>query len=270
MAVRELGIVEPPQPLEPRGVAAAGTPQTLRVAAGMVAVAAVCTLLWALASITQAVGTPAATMGVLYDGVRQGWLWPNFAATFEAVGIGFVLALATGIVLGTWLGRNAYWRAVLEPLVVSLYSVPKITLYPVFVLFLGLSLQSRIAMAFIHAVFPVLLGVMTGVTQIDAVLIKLRQALRLTRLQALTKIYVPAVAPGLVAGTRMGFSLAIIGVVLAELFAAKEGLGRVVMDSYATFNINRMFAVILFLFLVAMLGNLTFWLFERRLRAYRQ
>lgn len=268
MAVKELGVVEPEYRLEPGGAAASAI-QTLKVAAGMVAVAAVCTLLWALASTTRAVGTPTATLGVLSDGFRQGWLWPNFAATFEAVGIGFVAALVAGIIFGTWLGRSAYWRAVLQPLVISLYSVPKITLYPVFILFLGLSLPSRIAMAFIHAVFPVLLGMMTGVMQIDAVLIKLRRALRLTRRQALTKIYIPAVAPGLVAGTRMGFSLAIIGVVLAELFASREGLGRVVMDAYAAFNVDRMFAVILFLFLVAMLGNLIFWLFERRLRTYR-
>ncbi len=267
MAVWERGLGELAA-LRP-GAPAAGAVQTLRVGAGMVAVAAACVLLWALASTTRAVGTPAATARVLSDGIREGWLWPNFIATFEAVSVGFVLAIAAGIGLGTWLGRSTYWRAVLEPVMVSLYSVPKITLYPVFILFLGLSLQSRIAMAFIHAVFPVLLGVMTGVAQIDAVLIKVRRSLRLTRRQALTKLYMPAVAPALVAGTRMGFSLAIIGVVLAELFAARDGLGRVVMDAYATFNVERMFAVILFLFLVAMAGNLAFWLFERRLRAYR-
>jgi len=267
MAVREFGLGE--SAALRRSAAAAGAVQSLQVGAGMVALAAVCILLWTLASTTRAIGTPAATAQVLADGIREGWLWPNFVATFGAVIIGFALALAAGIALGTWLGRSPYWRAVLEPLVVSLYSVPKITLYPVFILFLGLSLQSRIAMAFIHAVFPVLLGVMTGVAQINPVLIKVRRSLRLSRRQALTRLYIPGVAPALVAGVRMGFSLAIIGVVLAELFAAREGLGRVVMDAYAAFNVDRMFAVIVFLFLVAMAGNLAFYLLEHRLRAHR-
>jgi NitT/TauT family transport system permease protein len=241
---------------------------SLRVGAGMLAVAAVAVLGWAAAATTRAVGTPHETVGVLVDGFAAGWIWPHAQATFAAVIAGFLLAVTAGIAVGVWLGRDPYWRAVLEPVVMAVYSVPKITLYPVFILFLGLSHESRVAMAFIHAVFPVLLGVMTGVLEIDPVLVKLRRSLRLSRLQALAKIYVPAVAPALVAGARMGFSLAIIGVVLAELVGSREGLGRLVMDAYGQFDVERMFAVIVFLFVVAMGTNVAFWLFERRLRAY--
>lgn len=241
----------------------------LRASAGVVAVAVVIVAAWAVAAAgTRAIGTPVDTVRVLLSGVTEGWLLPNALATYRAVAIGFVLALLVGVVGGAWLGRDAYWRAVLEPVLLGLYSIPKVTLYPVMILFLGLTLESRVAMSFIHAVFPILFAVMVGVREIEPVHLRLTRSLRVSPLRALLAVYLPSVAPTLVAGARMGFSLAVIGVVLAELFASKEGLGRRVMDAYGRFDLDGMFAVILFLFLTAMAVNALFWLVERRLRRH--
>lgn len=249
--------------------AASATAGGLRSAAGMVAVAVVILVGWtAAAAGTRALGTPVDTVRVLVDGVGEGWLLPNAVATYRAVVAGFVLALVVGVVVGAWLGRDAYWRAVLEPVLLGLYSIPKVTLYPVLILFLGLTLESRIAMAFIHAVFPIIFAVMIGVREIEPVHLRLTRSLRVSPARALMTVYIPSVAPTLVAGARMGFSLAVIGVVLAELFASKEGLGRRVMDAYGRFDLDGMFAVILFLFLSAMAANAMFWLVERRLRRH--
>ncbi len=241
----------------------------LRSVAGIVVVAALIVVGWtAAAAGTRALGTPIDTVRVLLDGVTEGWLLPNAIATYRAVAIGFILALVVGLVAGAWLGRDAYWRAVLEPVLLGLYSIPKVTLYPVLILFLGLTLESRIAMSFIHAVFPIIFAVMIGVREIEPVHLRLTRSLRVSPLRALMTVYIPSVAPTLVAGARMGFSLAVIGVVLAELFASKEGLGRRVMDAYGRFDLDGMFAVILFLFLSAMAANAMFWLLERRLRRH--
>lgn len=241
----------------------------LRSGAGILIVAVVIVIAWtAAAAGTRALGTPADTVRVLGEGVTEGWLLPNALATYRAVVIGFVLAVFVGVVGGAWLGRDAYWRAVLEPVLLGMYSIPKVTLYPVLILFLGLTMESRVAMSFIHAVFPILFAVMTGVREIEPVHLRLTRSLRVSPPRALLTVYLPSIAPTLVAGARMGFSLSIIGVVLAELFAAKEGLGRRVMDAYGRFDLDAMFAVILFLFLSAMAVNGLFWLLERRLRRH--
>lgn len=237
------------------------------IAAGMLAVALVVFGLWLAASATRAVASPTATLQVLRSALTDGWMAPHLWATLQAVGVGFALAIGLGIAIGSALGASPYWRAVFEPIVMALYSVPKIVLYPVFILFLGLGAESRIGMALIHAIFPVIIAMMTGVREVSPTLSKLARVAGANPLQTLTKLYVPAVAPALAAGARMGFSLAIIGVVLSELFASKVGMGRLIMDAFGSYNLERMFALILFLFLLAFVVNALFWGVERRMRA---
>lgn len=244
---------------------AAGLEQ-VKTAAGVALVALLIFALWLAAANTRAIASPVATLQVLAGALQEGWMAPHLWATAQAVLVGFGLAVVLGVVIGASLGVSPYWRDVLEPIVVSLYSIPKITLYPVLILFLGLGLESRIGMALIHAVFPLIIATTVGVREINPTLVKLARANRATPLQTLTKLYVPAIAPGLAAGTRLGFSLAIIGVVLAELFASKQGMGFLIRDAYGSYNLERMFALILFLFVIAFAVNLLFWALERRLR----
>lgn len=247
------------------GMAAAA--EQAKTAAGVLLVALVVLGLWVAASSTRAIASPVATLQVLGSALREGWVAPHLWATSQAVLVGFGLALAAGLALGAFLGAAPYWREVLEPIVVSLYSIPKITLYPVFILFLGLGVESRIGMAFIHAVFPIIIATTTGVREMSPALIKVGQMAGASPLQMLTKLYVPAVAPVLAAGARLGFSLAIIGVVLSELFASRRGMGFLIREAYGTYNLERMFALILLLFLLSFVLNLLFWGIERRLRA---
>jgi NitT/TauT family transport system permease protein len=248
------------------GGAQTATSEGLKTVAGALAVVAVVFLLWTAASSTRAVASPIGTLQVLVSAVGEGWIARHLWATFNAVGVGFALALVLGVGLGAFLGASVYWRAVLDPVVMALYSVPKITLYPVLILFLGLGAESRVAMALIHAIFPVIIATMTGVREVSPTLVKLARVLQANPFQTLTKLYLPAIAPGLVAGARMGFSLAIIGVVLAELFASKAGMGFLIREAYGQFNLERMLALILFLFGIAFATNTLFWGFERRLR----
>lgn len=237
---------------------------------GMLGIAAAALLLWLALPAYFLIPAPLLTFRLLYDGlVGQGWLWEHIRATFQAVGIGFVLALVVGIGAGILLGGSRYWRAVWEPILLSLYAIPKITLYPILLLFFGTNIESRIAMAFIHAVFPLLVNSMVGVSTVNPTHVKVARMAGASARQTVAKIYFPSMAPALVAGVRMGFSLAIIGVVLSELFAAKEGLGLQIMKSYAVLNIERMFAIIFLLFVVALVVNISLWGLEKRLRAHQ-
>ena len=124
-------------------------------------------------------------------------------------------------------------------------------------------------MAFIHAVFPIIINVMTGIKEVNATHVKVGKSFQANWYQQVTKIYFPSIALSLVVGLRMGFSFSILGVVISELFASREGLGRLIMRRYAVMDINTMFAAILLLFIVAFIGNLLFWILEKKLRGVR-
>jgi len=180
-----------------------------------------------------------------------GWLYPHIIATLQPTLYGFGLAFVVCSTIGAILGRSQYWRRVWEPVVAAFYSVPKVTLFPLFVLLFGLGLESRVVMAFVHAVFPILIAMMTGVKELNPVYTKLARTERAGPLQLITKIYLPALGSALAAATRLGLNLALLGVVLSECFAAKRGLGYLIMDAYAADRPDRMFAMIGVLYVVA-------------------
>ncbi len=235
---------------------------------GMLGVAALAFLVWVLLSGSFLVPSPLPTLGLLVQGVfGDGWMRPHIGVTFGPVLGGFAAALVAGLGFGVFMGRNVYWRQVFEPIILALYSVPKIILFPIFLLWFGTGSESRIAMAFVHAVFPLIIAAMVGVSVVSPVHVKMARTVQARPWQVVAKVYFPSMAPTLVAGIRMGFSLSIVGVVLSELFASRSGLGFLIMRAYGQLNIQRMFAVILFLFLVALVVNVSLWALEKRLRS---
>ena len=181
----------------------------------------------------------------LYDGLAGGgWLWPHIGATLKAVLYGFAFALVVGVPFGIALG-NTGWYRIWQLAAQSMYAVSKTMLYPIFILLLGIGIGSRIAIAFSHAVSPLMIGVMTG-----------------------TAARARSLAPELATAVRTGLSLSLIGVVLSEMYASTEGLGFLLMVSARERGgTHRMFAVILLLFLMLLLVNACLWALEMRLRA---
>jgi NitT/TauT family transport system permease protein len=184
-------------------------------------------------------------LSTFYEGLAGGgWLWPHIGATLKVVLYGFVFALVVGVPFGIALG-NSDWCKIWQPAAQSMYAVSKTMLYPIFILLFGIGIGSRIAIAFSHAVFPLMIGAMTG-----------------------TGAQAPSLAPALATAVRTGLSLSVIGVVLSEMYASTEGLGNLlVVSARARGGANRVLAIILFLFLVLLLVNVCLWALEMRLRA---
>jgi ABC-type nitrate/sulfonate/bicarbonate transport system permease component len=189
----------------------------------------------------------------LYDSLAgAGWLWRHISATLSVVLYGFVFALVVGLPLGILLGSTRHWRQVWHLAVQSTYGVSKTMLYPIFIVLFGIGIVSRIAIAFSHAVVPLMIGAMTGLGTAKA-----------------TQMDVSG-APALITAVRTGLSLAVIGVVLSEMYVSTEGLGFLLMVSAtARGEANRMLAVILLLFIVLLLVNVGLWALAKRLRARR-
>lgn len=152
-----------------------------------------------------------------------------------------------------------------EPILVSLYSLPKITLYPVILLAFGLGLSAKVAFGTIHGIIPVIIFTMNAVRTIPPVMLRSARVMRLSPPQLVSTIILPAALPELVSGLRVGFSLTLLGVLIGEMFASQRGLGYLVMNAIGGHDVRTMMAVVLILATTAVLISAGLLHIDRRM-----
>lgn len=239
----------------------------MRRALDIALVVAVLLLAWqALAmSTTEALATPLETIQRMLAQWANPRYWPHVQETLTAFGLSLLFAIGGGLAIGLPLGLNKLGRQVAEPILVSIYSLPKITLYPVILLLFGLGMPAKVAFGAIHGVIPVALFAMNAVANVAPVYLRTARVLRLPYGEALRTVVVPAAVPEIVSGLRIGFSLTLLGVLIGEMFASQRGLGFLIMNAIGLHDLRTMMSVILQISVFAVIGNgLLLWL-ERRL-----
>ena len=225
--------------------------------------------IWQLSSKSFLVPSVMETIKYLVKDIRNGAILFYAQNTFGASFIAFGLSIVFGSLLGIFLGLVHYWRRVLEPIVLGAYSIPKIILFPIFVVLFGLGMGLHIFNGFIHGLFPMIINVTTGLKEINPALLKVGKSYQCNFYQFLTKIYLPAIALPFIIGVRLAFSLSIIGVILIEILIKGQGLGTQIMMAYEFQQLPKMFSYMVFLFGIAFLGNICWWAIERRLAKTR-
>src|SRR5262249_34684735 len=148
---------------------------------------------------------------------------------------------------------------------VALYSIPKITLYPLILLLFGLGLSAKVAFGAIHGIIPTALFAMNAVRAIAPVHLKTARVLRLTPMQAAWTVWLPAALPEIVSGQRVGFSLTLLGVLIGEMFAAQRGLGFLLMNAIGLNDVRTILAITLMIAAVAVAANTALLALDRRL-----
>lgn len=225
-------------------------------------------LLWQIlhyAAGEVALSSPAATLRRAAELLASNDFWPHAAETFRALGYALAVALAGGLALGLAAGLHRLSGEVAEPILIAFYSLPKITLYPLILLVFGLGFSAKVAFGAIHGIVPVTLFAMNAVRNIQPVHFRTASALRLSRGQLLGRIVLPAAVPEIVSGVRIGFSLALLGVLIGEMFASQRGLGFLTMQAIGLNDVETMMAITLMLAMVAVLLNAVLLAFDRRL-----
>jgi len=183
--------------------------------------------------------------------------------------LGFLLACFVGIMFGVAMASSVIVRDFCDPWVSMLYSTPIIALGPLFILWFGIGVSSKVAVIFIVAVFPILINTFAGLATTDPNLIEVARSFGSSPAQIFTKVRFPSALPFIIAGLRLGVARGLVGVVVAELFGAKEGLGWLIMISAQTFDTAGLFAGV---FILAASGVITveiIKLIERRLAPWR-
>jgi NitT/TauT family transport system permease protein len=210
---------------------------------------------------TTALPGPAPTLAYLVKFVPTARFAENAWATLEAFFYALILSYAIGLSLGVWMGFHRLSAAVGEPILISLYTLPKVTLYPVVLLIFGLSTAGRVTFGAMHGVLPVALLTMNAIHNVPRVYLKSARTLHLSAWQTILTVLVPATLPEIVSGLRIGFTLTLLGVLLAEMFAAKHGLGFLIINAMQLLQSEEMLTVAVVLFLFAVVANaLLLWM----------
>jgi ABC-type nitrate/sulfonate/bicarbonate transport system permease component len=181
--------------------------------------------------------------------------YANLGVTLYEIGAALVLGGAAGLLVGIVLGANRFLAHAYEAIVYYLGPTPKIIFFPVMIMWFGVGSGSKIAMGVLSCFFPIAISAAAGMREVDPVLIRVGRSFRLTAWQMATKIYLPALRAPIVNGVRLGLGVAIIGTLLAETKLSNKGMGYLIIQAYSTFDMPRMYALLIVLFVLAIGAN---------------
>lgn len=198
-----------------------------------------------------------------------GELWQHLSVTLLRILVGFVFGAAGGVAVGLVMGGSRWARAILGPIMASIYPIPKIAIFPLILLVFGLGETSKYVTVAIAVFFLVLFPTITGVLGIPRIYIDAGENLGAHGLEFYRRIALPGALPSIFTGFRVGLGVALIIIVGVEFVGATSGVGYLIWNSWQLFNINRMFAGLLVLSVLGHLSSLLLEELQRRLVPWR-
>ena len=196
---------------------------------------------------------PSRIGATLWELAQTGELASHAAATLWRVAAGFGLGAAAGTVLGAISGASPVMRRIMDPTLQALRAIPSIAWVPLFILWLGIFEASKVALIAVGVFFPVYLGVAAALSGVDRKIIEVGRVFRLSRLQMIRRVTLPAILPAWITALRTGLGLGFMFVVAAEFMGASEGLGYLLVDGQQLGRPDRILAAII---AFAVLGKL--------------
>jgi NitT/TauT family transport system permease protein len=202
-------------------------------------------------------------------GTAQGPLWVQIAVTLEETILGFVIGVVLGIIFGVLLGRNQFLADVLGPYIKAANSIPRVVLGSIFVIGLGLGIQSKVALAVVLVFFIVFFNAFQGVREVDRNLLANARILGASQRQLSSEVIIPSALSWIIASLHTSFSFALVGAVVGEFLGSTEGLGLMIQTAQGTFNANGVFAAMVILAVVALIMEALVTALENRLITWR-
>ena len=193
------------------------------------------------------VSTPAAVAREVVQLFLTGAIWVHLQTTLVEFAIGYLVGGVCGIALGVVLGRSAFVSAVAQPYIMAFYSIPKVALAPLFIIWFGIGINSKIAMVASFTLFLVFVNTFFAIRSINEHFVNLALLMGASRLAVLRRILFPSAAPGIMLGLRTSIPYGMIGAVVGEFIASNRGLGFLIYSKSQLFDAAGMFAAILIL-----------------------
>ncbi len=211
-----------------------------------------------------AIASPLQTFTFAAELLSRAWFWNHVGVTMAAFAMALAISSVAGVALGLVLGMRRFAGEVAEPILSSLYTIPKVTLYPIMLLIFGLGMSAKVAFGVIHGMIPVMLFTIAAVKNIQPVLLRTAQVMRLSPTQTAITVLAPAVTPEIVTGLRVGFALTLLGVLIGEMFASQRGLGFLIINGIEVHDVRMMTTVTLIVVVFAVAANGLMLALDRR------
>jgi sulfonate transport system permease protein len=196
---------------------------------------------------------PSQIGAALVDLFSDGRIWPHLEATFTAALGGLSLGIAVGVVLGVTAALVPLLAELLEPVMTLLNAVPRVILAPLFVIWLGIGLASKIALSFILVAVLIFFTVFTGIRQVDRRMVERVVTLGGDRAALVRHVYLPSVTAWILSNLKIAVGFAFTGALVGEFVAATHGLGYLLSFAQSTYNAALMFALIVLILIVVLL-----------------
>ncbi len=194
----------------------------------------------------------------------------SLPTTLGEILVSYTIACGGGILVGQFIGAVPTVRRMLLPVLRGAYAVPLVVLYPVMMVWFGLGSESKIAFASIYAFIPTMLTAVAGVAALSPGLAETAHAFGATRTQQILYIALPASLPSIVAALRLGGALVIVGVIVAEMLGAADGLGFLITRQRTLLNSPGVYAGIILVLAMTGLHETLLRRLERKVAAYRE
>jgi NitT/TauT family transport system permease protein len=191
--------------------------------------------------------TPLSILNSLLEGFRSGLLIEHFTVTFYETIAGFLLGAVTGLLLGALIGMFPLLEKTLYPYIVAFQTIPKVAIAPLFVVWFGFGVTSKIIITATIAFFPVLASAIGGLRAAPADQIELFVTYTANRWQIFWKVRVPHALPYIMVGLDVGIVLAVIGAIVGEFVGAREGLGFLILQRNFSLDMAAVFAILVLL-----------------------
>jgi NitT/TauT family transport system permease protein len=205
----------------------------------------------------------------LFEWTTSGFIFVHLWITLCETIIGFVVGSGFGILLGLSLGVSRFLGRLLNPFVFAFNALPKVALAPLFILWLGLGIESKVALSAVIVFFLVFINTYAGVREVDQELIDTVRLMRGTKWHVLTKVVVPSSVPWMFVGLKIAVPYSLIGAIVGEFIASNAGLGFLLQLSGAEFDIEGFFAVLVVIGLLAVVMNLLVDFIQARIERWK-
>jgi NitT/TauT family transport system permease protein len=241
--------------------------QQLFVLGGRVALCTGLLVIWQLVSGTMInplfISSPLAVAQQLISWNSDGSLWYHTSITLQETLYGLFYGLISGIVAGFIFGIQPLLSKILNPFIIAIYSIPKVALAPLFILWFGIGIEMKVILAAVTVFFLVFLNTLAGVRNVDQALIDAVLLMGGKPRDIMVKVVMPSATGHILTGLRIAIPYALIGAVVAELIASNHGIGYLLNDSASELNTSGVFAALLVLTVIASLLNAIVNLIDR-------
>jgi NitT/TauT family transport system permease protein len=199
------------------------------------------------------ISRPSAIATRILDMAGNGDLWYHLQATLAETLMGLAIGMIVGTLMGVALAFSGQFAGWTFPYVMAVYSLPKVALAPLFVVWFGYGIFPRVLITVSIAFFPVLVSTVTGLKSVDPEILRLARSMRAQNRQVFLRVRLPNALPSAFAGLKVATSLAVIGAIIGEFVASDRGWGYMLVQASGSLDTSLMFAVVICLAVVASL-----------------